>query len=197
MTCLFARASAHPPHHIALALQRNETLEWADPSTAVHSLELFDRFYNPKKARLRRAVYMLVNAADHLAQNEYAQAFILGWAVIEHCISRRWDRTLEDLAAGSLPTAAIDFICAEEQRQGRKPSEFPVSSRIAALKLVYPDASCYVRADALRLLRNEFVHDLERISPDDGSRAAQVALELMQANYGMNLRLNTGYGYAL
>jgi hypothetical protein len=197
MGCLIARAQSKGPAHLALALQRNETLEWVDPTAATRSLELFDQFYDPRRIRLRRAVYTLVNAVDHLSRNEYAQAFILAWTVIEHCVARRWDRALEDRAHGRLPEAAAQFIAAEEARQAKKASEFPVAARIAALTLIDPGAGYYSRAEALRVLRNNFIHDLEQVSPDNGSASAQVALELMKAHYRMDLRLGTGYGYML
>ncbi len=139
----------------------------------------------------------LFNAVHHLEQSEYAQAFILAWTVIEHCIARYWDRAIKDLAQGKLAKNPVDFISEEAQRQRKRPSEFSVSARIAALTLIHPGSGSFATAESLRTIRNDFVHDLQNVSPAHGSRAAQVALELMEANYGMNLRLGTGYGYML
>ena len=63
--------------------------------------------------------------------------------------------------------------------------------------LMYPNESCYGRAEALRALRNDFVHDLAVIRPSDGANVTRVAIDLIKLQYGMDLRLGTAYGYAL
>jgi hypothetical protein len=184
MACLFGRFQPNAPNHIAAPLQRNDTMEWADPTTAARSLDLFDQFYDPTNPHFQRAVFTIVSAVDHLGQNEYAQAFILGWTVVEHCISRLWDRAIEDLTNGALAAPIAATIRAE----GRKPADFVVAKRLRILALMYPTESCYVRAEALRALRNDFVHDLALIRPSDGADAARIGIDLIKLQYGMELR---------
>jgi hypothetical protein len=193
MTCLLAHHQPNAPDHIAAPLQRNETLEWADPTTATRSLDLFDQFYDPNNLHFRRAVFTIVSAVDHLGQNEYAQAFILSWTVAEHCISRQWDRVIQDLANGALAAPIEAAIRAER----RKPEGFVVAVRLKFLMLIHPNESCFVRAEALRVLRNDFVHDLALIRPSNGADAARLGIDLIKLQYGMDLRLGTAYGYAL
>jgi hypothetical protein len=90
---LMARASGHLAPLIS-SLQRNETLQWTALGIAERSLELFDKFCNPWRARLIRAVNLLVAASDHMTRNEYTQTFVLAWTVTEHCISQLWARAL-------------------------------------------------------------------------------------------------------
>ena len=179
------------------SLQRNETLQWTAPAIADRSLQLFDKFYNPKRARLIRAVNFLVTASDHMGRNEYTQAFVLAWTVAEHCISRCWDRALEHLVHGKLPQTAVEFIQKEAAKQKIKPSEFPVAVRISALQLIDPSAEHYKRAESLRDLRNKFVHDLALIEPGDGAMSTDVGLQMLKAAYRMDLRLSSSYAYML
>lgn len=196
MESLLARASGQL-RPLTYFLQRNETLQWTNPAIVDRSLDLFDKFYRPNREHLIRAVNLLVNASEHMGSNEYAQAFVLAWTVIEHCIRRCWDRALEHLAHHRLPTTAVAFIRAEEQQQKTKPPQFPVAVRIAALQLIDPSSQHYTRAEALRDRRNKFVHDLALISPDDGQAATAVGLEMLKAAYRMDLRLASGFAYKL
>jgi hypothetical protein len=196
MGALMARASGLLLPLIS-SLQRNETLQWTAPAIAERSLELFDKFYNPRRARLIRAVNFLVNASDHMGRNEYAQAFVLAWTVTEHCISRLWDRALEHLAHARLPQSAVDFIQTEAAKKKIKPSEFSVATRIAALGLIDPSTEYYKRAEALRDLRNRFVHDLALIEPQDGQMSTEVGLQMLKAAYRMDLRISSSYAYML
>ena len=196
MGALMARASGLLLPLIS-SLQRNETVQWTAPAIAKRSFELFDQFYSARRARLIRAVNFLVNASDHMGRNEYTQAFALAWTVIEHCISRCWDRTLEHLAHNKLPQSVADFIQSEAEKRNIKPSEFPVAARIATLQLIDPSAEHYKRAGFLRDLRNRFVHDLALIAPEDGQMSTEVGLQMLKAAYRMDLRLSSSFAYML
>ena len=196
MGALMARASGLLVPLIS-SLQRNETLQWTAPAIAKRSFELFDQFYNARRARLIRAVNFLVNASDHMGRNEYTQAFVLAWTVTEHCINRCWDRALEHLAHGKLPQSAVDFIQSEAAKQKIKPSKFPVATRIATLQLIDPSADHYKRAKFLRKLRNRFVHDLALIGPEDGQMSTEVGLQMLKVAYRMDLRLSSSYAHKL
>ncbi len=188
---LALRAADQLPEPIALQLQRSdERSSWIVPITLERSFELFDNYYDGPRGAVVRIVSMIVAAADHLDRNEFDQSFFLASAVLEQLIWRRWKELLNAKKQTELSAEVARLIT-------NRADKMSLADCLSVLKKADAGSDDWSRADRARLHRNKLIHELAEVEPETTQEIVQLAIRLLKAVIGLDLRLSVSYGYVI
>jgi hypothetical protein len=191
---LALRAADELREPIALRLQRSDGgSSWIDPITLERSFELFDYYYDGPGGAVVRIVSMIVAAADHLDRNEFDQSFFLAFAVLEQLIARHWKKLLETRNQAEIGAEVARLIT----RAGKQADKMRLAKRLAVLKKADPGSDDWSRADRARRHRNALIHELAQVESENTQETVQLAIRLLKAVIGLDLRLSVSYGYVI
>jgi hypothetical protein len=188
------RAADELREPIALRLQRGEEgSSWIDPMTLERSFELFDNHYDGPGGAVVRIVSMIVAAADHLDRNEFDQSFFLAFAVLEQLIWRRWKELLEEENQTELGAQVARLIT----QAGKRAGKLTLAECLGFLMKADPRCDDWSRADRARRHRNALIHELAQVESGTTQELVQLAIRLLKAVIGLDLRLSASYGYVI
>jgi hypothetical protein len=191
---LALRAGDELREPIALRLQRwEERPSWIDLKTLERSFELFDNHYDGPRGAVVRIVSMVVAAADHLDRNEFDQSFVLAFAVLEQLIWRRWKELLDTENQTELGAEIARLIT----QAGKRAGKLTLADCLGFLMKADPGSDEWSRADRARLHRNALIHELAQVEPETTQETVQLAIRLLKAVIGLDLRLSVSYGYVV
>jgi uncharacterized protein YutE (UPF0331/DUF86 family) len=97
--------------------------------------------------------------------------------------------------------SVISIVCAEVARlitqAGERADKMSLAECLAVLKQADTGSDDWSHADRARHLRNQLIHELAQVESKNAQEVVQLAIRLLKAVIGLDLRLSVSYGYVI